>query len=118
VKKLKVFSNENGYVKFVFVTALLVFCVYSGLKFGMPYYKYSAFKSDVKEFARISLGDVAKTRAQLFERAMELKLPLEEEDIVVTKTEKTVRVKASWSETVDILGLYQKKLDFSVDEVE
>ncbi len=115
MKELKAVSNEKGFIKFVFFMLVLAFIVYAGLKFGMPYYRYSAFKSDVKELARISIGDVAKTRAQIFERAKELKLPLAEEGIQVTKTEKTVIVRTAWSETVDMLGVYQKKLNFRVE---
>jgi hypothetical protein len=112
VKELR---NERGVVKVVLILALLVFCVYAGLQFGTPYYRYSAFKSDAKEIARIGLGDVARTKTMLFERAKELKLPLEEEDISVKVTDKTVRINTSWSETVDLLGVYQKELNFTVD---
>ncbi len=112
---MKAIRNERGFVKFLFVTAVLVFLVYAGIQFGKPYYKYSSFKSDVKELARISLGDINRTKTQVYEKAQELRIPIEEDDIQVSKTEKTVRVKTGWSETVDILGLYQKKLDFTVD---
>ncbi|MEW6419831.1 MAG: hypothetical protein AB1480_17240 [Nitrospirota bacterium] len=115
MKKVKILNNENGVIKFIFVTGLLAFLVYAGIKFGMPFYRYSAFKSDAKELARISTGDTEKTKAQIFERAMELKIPLKEEDIVVTKTERRVIVRTSWSEIVDIVGVYQKKLDFSIN---
>jgi hypothetical protein len=115
VKTVQVNNNEKGFIKFILVTIILVFFVYLGIKFGIPYYKHSAFQSDVIELARISLGDADKTRAQIFEKAQELKLPLEEKAILVTKTEKTVRVKTSWKDTVDILGVYQKTLTFSVD---
>lgn len=114
MKKVKILNSENGFIKFIFVTGLLAFIVYAGIKFGMPFYRYSAFKSDAKELARISTGNIEKTQAQIFERAMELKIPLKEEDIVVTKTESRVIVRTSWSETVDIVGFYQKKLDFSI----
>lgn len=112
---MKVLNNEKGFIKFVFVTAIIAFLVYAGIQFGMPYFRYSSFKSDARELARISLGDVEKTRIQLFERAQELKIPIEEKAIMVTKTQKTVRVNISWSETVDLLGLYQKRLDFTVN---
>ncbi len=115
MKRVKVVGNEKGFIKFAFFMLVLAFIVYAGLKFGMPYYRYSAFKSDVKELARISIGDVEKTRAQIFERAIELKIPLDEKSIEVTKTEKTVRVRTAWSETVDMLGVYQKKLNFRVE---
>lgn len=115
VNTMKTLKGQGGFIRSVIVMALLAFCVYAGIKFGMPYYRYSAFKSDVREFARISVGDTEKTRAQIFERAKELGLPLEENDIKVTKTEKLVRVKTAWSETVDLLGIYQKILNFDID---
>ncbi len=115
MKKLNVLNNENGFLKFIFVTGIIVFLIYAGIQFGIPFYKYSAFKSDAKELARISTGEVERTRSQIFERAQELKLPLEEKDIVVTISGNVVCVKTSWSETVDILGLYQKTLNFNVD---
>jgi len=85
------------------------------MMFGVPYYKYSAFRSDVKGLARISLGETDKTRAQIFERAAELRLPLGEDDILVTRNGQTVRVRTSWEHTVDILGFYQKTLQFNID---
>lgn len=114
MKKIKILNSENGFIKFVFVTGLLAFLVYAGIKFGMPHYRYSAFKSDTKGIARIFTGDTEKTKELIFERAMELKIPLKEEDIVVTKTERRVIIRTSWSETVDLLGLYQKKFNFAI----
>ncbi len=107
--------NEKGYIRFFIVIAVFVSCVYLGMKFGTPHYRHSVFLSDVKELARISLGDAEKTKARIYERARELDLPLEEKDILVTGGDKTVRVAASWEDTVDILGFYQKTIMFSVD---
>lgn len=115
MKKVKILNSENGFIKFVFVISLLAFFVYAGIKFGMPQYRYSAFKSDTKGFARICTGDTEKTKEQIFERAMELKIPLKEEDIVVIKTEGRVIVRTSWSETVDLFGLYQKTFNFAIN---
>ena len=115
MKKAGIIKDENGFIKFFFVTLILVVCIYVGIKFAMPYYRYSAFKSDAKELARVSIGDTERTKEQLLGRAQELNLPLRGNDIQVIKLEKTVRVRTSWSEIVDILGLYQRKLNFSVD---
>jgi hypothetical protein len=98
---------------------ILSFLVYSGIKFGMPYYRYVAFKSEVKEIARISAGlkeDEIKNRA--FERAQELKIPIQKDDIELFTTEKIVQIRTSWFEVVDILGLYRKTLIFSIDSTE
>ena len=115
MKELRVLGNDRGYIKLIFTTALIAFGIYAGIKFGMPYYRYSAFKSDVTEMTRVSLGNVNKTKEEVFQRAQELKIPIAEDDIAVEKKQNTVSVKTSWSETVDLLGVYQKTLDFDVD---
>ncbi|MEW6583984.1 MAG: hypothetical protein AB1442_00060 [Nitrospirota bacterium] len=112
---MKVLNNEKGFVKLIFVILLLVFMAYLGYSFGMPYYRYSAFKSDVREMARISLGNEERTRAQILEKAEEYRIPITEDTLNVTVTSKSVRVSTAWSETVDVLGLYQKTLRFNVD---
>lgn len=114
MKKRGLLDNEDGFFKFAFVTALIAFAIYAGLQFGMPQYRYSTLKTDAKEFARISV-DIEKTRAQIAERAVELKIPITEKDIEVVKENNLVKVRTSWSETVDILGMYQKKIVFNLD---
>ena len=114
MKKLTVLNNENGYIKFILIAVLIVFLVYLGVKFGMPYYKYSAFKSDIKEMVRVSLGDDNKTKTEVLQRAQELKIPIGEKDVVIEKKGNVIIVTTSWSETVDVLGVYQKTLDFDI----
>jgi hypothetical protein len=112
---MNVLRNEKGFIKVAFILAVLALCVYAGIQFGTPYYRYSVFKSDAKEIARIGLGDVKRTHTMLFDKAKELKLPIEEDDISVVVTDKRVLVKTSWSETVDLFGIYQKELNFNID---
>ena len=107
--------NEKGFIKGVLILAVLALCVYAGIQFGTPYYRYSVFKSDAKEIARVGLGDAKRTQTMLFEKVQELNLPVEEDDISVVVTDKKVLVKTSWSETVDLFGIYQKELNFSID---
>jgi hypothetical protein len=86
----------------------------------MPYYRYIAFKSDVKEIARISveLKSEEDIKGKVFESAQGLKIPINKEDIEISKTEKIVRIRTSWFESVDILGIYHKTLTFTVDSGE
>lgn len=107
--------NSDGFIKPLLVIAIMGFLVYSGIQFGVPYYRYSAFKSEAKEIARLELGQVEKTRAQIFEVAQNQKIPIEAEDIQITKKTNTTRIQTSWSVDVDILGLYQRTLHFTVD---
>lgn len=112
---MRYLRNNDGFIKPLLVIAIMAFLVYSGIQFGVPYYRYSAFKSEAKEIARIELGQVEKTRAQIFEAAQNQKIPIEAEDIQITKKTNTIRIQTSWSVDVDILGLYQRTLHFTVD---
>ncbi len=107
--------SRDGFIKPLLTIAILLLAGYVGFEFGVPYYKHSAFASEAKAIARLELGNVEKTRAQLFEAAQDLKIPIEAKDIVVTRKTHSTRVQTSWSSTVDILGLYQKTLDFKID---
>ena len=114
--RTKVLNNESGFIKFTIVMLVLACIVYVGIKVGIPYYKYSALKSDTKEIARISVAQpVDRTLTLVYERAQELKIPLEDADIDVKKTKTSVRIETAWSETVDFLGIYQHTFDFTVD---
>ncbi len=112
---MKALNNEKGFIKFVSTLIILALLVYAGIVFGIPYYKYSALKSDTKQIARITIGDEERAKEQVLERAQELKIPLSPDKITVTKTERTVRIRTSWSETVNYLGLYQKTFNFKID---
>jgi len=113
---MRILGNKEGFFKFVFVLLIIAFLMYAGFQIAMPFYRHSSLRSDAEQLARISvLGDVDKTRAQVFELAQELKIPLREQDIEVIKTARGMRVKTAWSETVDILGIYQKTFDFKID---
>ena len=116
MRRTKVLNNESGFIKFILVMLVLACMIYVGVKVGLPYYKHSALKSDAKEIARIGVANrIETTHEQIYERAQELKIPLEEEDIEVQKTETSVRIETAWSETVDFLGIYQHTFDFTVD---
>lgn len=117
MKKLDIIKNEKGegVIKFLFVIALIVFMIYTGIQFGIPYYKHSAFKSDAKDEAVMNIGNIEKTKKAVFERAQEIGIPIEEKEILVTKKGNLTRIQTAWSETVNILGVYEKTLEFAVD---
>lgn len=112
---MKHLRNRGGFIKPLLVIAITVFLVYSGTQFGIPYYRASAFKNEAKDIARLELGQVEKTRAQIYEAAQSQRIPIELEDIQITKKTNTTRIQTSWSVDVDILGLYHRTLHFTVD---
>jgi len=101
--------------KTLFWLLILALLIYSGIKFGTPYYRYWAFKADAKEIVKVSLENEAEVKNKIFERAKELKIPIDSEDIEISSNGKVMRVKTSWFEVVDIGGIYQKTLKFNVD---
>lgn len=112
---MKYLSNENGWIKPLLVIAVLFLAAYSGYQFGVPYYRHSAFNNEVTEIARISQGDVKKVTEDVVAAAAEYKVPVGENDILVERRGNKIHIKTSWSQTIDILGLYQKTIDFDVD---
>jgi hypothetical protein len=108
-----IISSQRGFVRSIFIIAIVVIAIYVGFQFGVPYYKYSAFKNDVKEIARLGLAE-GRTKAQVLETAQGFKIPIDEKDIVVTRKADRVRVETEWTDQVDVLGLYQKTLQFTV----
>jgi len=101
--------------KVIFWLLILGILAYSGFQFAKPYYRYLAFQSDAKEIARTAIESEEKVKDRVFERAMELKIPIGREDLEVTRKENVLRIKTSWFEVVDIFGVYKKTLTFTVD---
>jgi len=112
---MKTVMNNEGFIKPLLIIALLVALVYAGFQFAMPYYKYSALKADVKEMARISLGREDRLKTMIFRRIDELKLPIPNDSVFVQRRGETMHVSISWTVRVDLMGLYQKDIDFNID---
>jgi hypothetical protein len=113
---MKYLRSRDGFIKPLLSIAILAALVYGGYLFGMPYYRYEAFKSEVKTTMNIEIGDAEKMRTRIYEVAQEFKLPLEEKDIIVTRKERSLRVETSWSVDVDVFGLYHRTLHFDINE--
>jgi hypothetical protein len=107
--------NQEGFVKAFLLLAILGVAAYAGSQVGMPYFRYAGFKHDIEETLLMGLGNVEKVRADVVAAAEKHKIPIEDKDIIITSTEKTVRVKVAWSVDVDLWGLYQKTFDFTID---
>lgn len=107
--------RQDGFVKSVLCLAFLAFLVYSGIQFGLPYYRYSGFKNEVKDIVRIGLGDTEKIKSRIYSVAVDLKVPIEAGDIKVTIKDQTIHVRTEWTEYIDIPGIYKKTLNFYID---
>jgi hypothetical protein len=55
-------------------------------------------------------------RANILKDAAELGIQLNEAELSVTSDKKVIKVKATWKDTVDFWGYYQKTFDFELYE--
>jgi hypothetical protein len=95
---------------------LLVALVAAGVTFSRPYYRYYQLGSHTRDFLKTDIGDVNAIKTHIIEDAAELGVPLEDKDVSVTSVKKIIKVKASWTDTVDLWGYYQKSVDFVMEE--
>ncbi len=111
--------GNRGFIKGFFLLALFVGMSFLLISFGKPYYRYNTLRSRTKDILMMELGNVQAIKEKIMSEAAELHVPLEEENITVTRQGdlgKVIRVKATWSETVNFWDYYQKRLDFEIDE--
>lgn len=96
--------------------AVVALTVYSGYMLVMPYYKFYAFRSDAADMVKFTIRNQANFKKKVIQKARDYGVPISEEAIQIWKTEdKGYRMKASWSETVNILDLYEKTYNFSFE---
>ncbi len=107
--------NSRGGIRPYICIILLIISAYVGYKFAIPYYRYAALKSDAVAIARLSYTSPDKYRDMFYERAVSLKVPIELSDIYVSIQNNRVNIATSWSEVVDLAGLYQYELHFDID---
>lgn len=108
--------GNRGFVKVFLVLCLLVAIVFVGVSFGKPYYRYYMLSSHTRDFLQSDTFNPETIRKNIMADAEELNVPLDEQDLKVEVKRKNVTVRATWSETVDFWGYYQKTFDFVMEE--
>lgn len=116
VDRMKERIGEKGLVKGIFIILVLVAVAFLLMSYGKPYYSYYVLGSHTRDILRLEIGDVETIKTKIMGEAMELNVPLDEENLEVVRDLKIVRVKASWTDTVDFWGYYQTKMNFSMNE--
>jgi hypothetical protein len=108
--------GNRGFVTGVLSLCILVAIIFIGISFGKPYYRFYALGSHTRDFLKTDVGDIDAIKKNVMKDAAELNVPLDEADLEVVSLNKIIKVKATWSETVDFWGYYQKQLDFVMEE--
>jgi hypothetical protein len=108
--------GNRGFVKGFLLLFIVVAIVFAGISFGKPYYRSYALGSHTRDFLKTDIGDIEAIKKNVMKDAAELHVPLDEKNLHVVHIDKIIKVKATWSETVDLWGYYQKKFDFVMEE--
>jgi hypothetical protein len=108
--------GERGSVKGLLLLLVFAAMVFVGISFGKPYYRSYTLGSHTRNHLKTDIGDVATIKKNIMKDAEELKVPLDEADLDVVLVNKVIKVRATWSETVDFWGYYQKQFDFVMEE--
>ncbi|NJD56641.1 MAG: hypothetical protein FIA94_09595 [Nitrospirae bacterium] len=110
--------GEDGFIKTLLGLALLVALIYVGLTFSRPYYRYYQLGSHTSDFLKTDIGEINTIRKHVLDDAAELGVPLADANLSVMfdKDKKTVTVKGTWTDSVDLFGYYQKDVDFVMEE--
>lgn len=99
------------------VTLLIIIVVfYAGFKFAMPYYNLNSFKIDAASIINLDISqEDMKTR--IYKSALDYNIPINIDNLNVTKDPETTRVTASakWTESIDLFGHTVKKLNLGID---
>ncbi|MBI5849131.1 MAG: hypothetical protein HZB31_14500 [Nitrospirae bacterium] len=108
--------GEKGFIKTLLGLILLGALIVALMLFGQPYYRSYTLGSHTRDFLKTEIGDANTIRANVMKDAAELGIRLNEADLSVTIDKKVVKVKATWKDTVDFWGFYQKTFDFDMYE--
>lgn len=111
---MKNILSKQGFIRGFLSLLIIVAIIYVGISFGKPYYRYNTLRSHTKDMLLTGIDNVEAVKEKVLAEAAELQIPLKESNVDVTMSpvSKAIKVKATWSETVDFWGYYQKKLDF------
>ena len=108
--------GQKGFIKGVIWLFVLVAVILAGVAFAQPYYRYYSLGSHTRDFLKTDIGNVETIRKHILEDAAELGVPLNEKDVSVSLVQKIIKVKATWTDTVDLWGVYQTNVDFVMEE--
>jgi hypothetical protein len=117
-KNNNIITNSYGNSKIIglFFILVVVSAIYLSYTLLPHYLNYLSFRDLAG--AKISAAKVIKDENilnDLYNKAKELDLPLEKEDIIVKREEGRLHITAEWEVEVEFIGSYKKTLKFSID---
>jgi hypothetical protein len=111
--------GNKGFIKGLLMLAVLAGIAYTAIMFGTPYYRYNTLRSHTKDMLAMETANpdiIPRIKNQILAEAASLKVPLNESNLEMTiSPAKIMIVKARWSEVVNLMDYYSKKIDFEMD---
>lgn len=108
--------GRQGSITSILMLFVVIAAIYVGISFAKPYIRYNTLRSHTKDILEMDIKLLPDIKAQVLANAAELKIPLSEENVEVTVSPmKVIKVRATWSETVNFWDYYQKQLDFVME---
>ena len=115
---MKGVAGRRGFLSItsIFLFLAVIAVAYVGISFAKPYIRYNTLRMHTTDILESELKLLTAIKEEVLKDAAELKIPLSEENIEVTVSSmKVIKVKATWSETVNFWDYYQKQLDFVME---
>ncbi len=117
-KNRYIITDSNGNSKiigifFILVVVSAIYLSYTLLPHYFSYYSFNDLAQERAKFAQVMKGEDVLN--DLYNRAKELDLPLEKEDIIVRREDGGLHITAEWKVEVEFIGGYKKTLKFSID---
>lgn len=109
-------SNGNSKIIGIFFILVVVSAIYLSYTLLPHYLNYYSFRD--LAVAKISAARVMKDENilnDLYNKAKELDLPLEKEDIIIKREEGRLHITAEWEVEVEFIVGYKKTLKFTID---
>ncbi|MBI5561790.1 MAG: hypothetical protein HY894_02895 [Deltaproteobacteria bacterium] len=113
--------NEKGYstAGTLFWIVFLALSIYAGYKLVPPYVEYRLFKTDVEEESKLAhMYGNDKLTMRMLAKARDWSVPIDKEDIIITRDTGEINVTVYYTVTVDFAGLYHRDFEYYIDVTE
>lgn len=107
--------GNGGFIKGFLLLVLLGAVAFVLITFARPWIRYNTLRSHTKDILSSELNVIPAIREKIMEEAKELNVPLTDANLEITQVQKVIKVKGTWSETVDFWDYYKKDLDFVME---
>ena len=108
-------SGNQGITRRVYLL-LIVLLLLITVPFAPPYYRYYGLLWHTDNVIKMNAGNHEIIRKEIQSYAMRKKIPLRNENLIVSREGRKVKVKIYWTDAVDHFGYHQKPVTFIIND--